>query len=316
MHKDRPTTYGATPLQQADRFADDTATHIHREHRHVDEIAGRARPVLVHEFSPRSPTPGATTLALVPGGSYASATCFYSLAPRLLAARAGARFLFVDTPGVGGSGRDVADLDQAAHADLMFSALANVAGPDPLVLGGHSQGGAYAQVMARRQGLRPDGELRIRALLLLDPLPLGGSSMLRAVWQVAQSVTAAGATRRFLRTRLATSDDVALMVRVRSDFSVSMRAASANLRGLGFPDAAHPFTAPVLVLGAADRLAVEQRRLVAMAGAAAYPRARYQRIDGGAAGLAGHCDYLDLPATAAACVQFLRQIDEECASTG
>lgn len=272
--------------------------------------------MLVHEFSPRSPLPDATTLALVPGGSFASATCYYALAPRLLAARHGGRFLFVDPPGTGGSGRDVADLDQAAHADLMLSALANVADNHRLVLGGHSMGGAYAQVMARRQMLRPKGQPRIRALLLLDPLPLGGSGLLRTGWKLALSgPSAAGATRRFFRTSHATADDIALLERVRSDFSVSLRAALACLRGHGFPDATHPFTGRVLVLGAADSIAVAQNRLVAMAASAAYTRANYERIDGSTAGLAGHCDFLDLPATSAACVQFLRKVDEEGAST-
>lgn len=307
----------ATPLQQADRFTDDTETHVYRERPYVEQINGRARPVLVHEFSSRSPVPGATTLALVPGGSFASATCFYALAPRLLAARPGARFLFVDTPGTGGSGRDVADLDQAAHADLMLAALANVADDSPFVLGGHSQGGAYAQVMARRQMSRPDSKPRIRGLLLLDPLPHGGSPMLPSAWKLARSSwSAASATRRFFRNSLATADDVALMQRVRSDNKVSPRAALACMRGRGFPDATHPFTGPILVLGAADSIPVDQKRLVAMAASAAYPQADYQRIDGGPNGLAGHCDFLDKPATAAACARFLLQVDKERASTG
>lgn len=316
MRDGQPTSSAATPLQQSDRFTNDTETHVYREHSYVEEINGRPRPVLVHEFSPRSPIPDATTLALVPGGSFASATCYYALAPRLLAARRGARFLFVDPPGTGGSGRDVADLDQTAHADLMLSALANVADDSPLVLGGHSMGGAYAQVMARRQLLRTEGQPRVRALLLLDPLPLGGTGLLRTVWKLARSgPSAAGVTRRFFRTSLATADDIALVERVRSDgFTVSSRAALACLRGHGFPDATHPFPGPVLVLGAADSLAVAQHRLVAMAASAAYPRADYQRIDGGTAGLAGHCDFLDLPATAQACAEFLRQVDEEGAS--
>ncbi|MFV2175668.1 alpha/beta fold hydrolase [Actinomadura sp. LOL_016] len=272
---------------------------------------------MVHEFSPRSPVPGATTLALVPGGSFASATCFYALAPRLLAARPGARFLFVDTPGTGDSGRDVADLDQAAHAALMFSALAAAADDAPFALGGHSQGGGYAQVMARRQISRPGDEPRIRALLLLDPLPLGGSPVLHAAWKLARSgPTAAGATRRFFRNSHATADDIALLKHVRSDFKVSPRASLACLRGQGFPDATHPFTGPVLVLGAADSIAVDQRRLVAMAASAAYPRAEYRRIDGGPTGLAGHCDFLDEPPTAAACARFLLDVDKECASAG
>jgi pimeloyl-ACP methyl ester carboxylesterase len=313
----QPPSSSATPLQQADRFPIDTETHVYREHSCVEEINGRPRSVLVHEFSPRSPIPDTTTLALVPGGSFASATCYYALAPRLLAARHGARFLFVDLPGTGGSGRDVADLDQAAHSDLMLSALANVADDHPLVLGGHSMGGAYAQVMARRRRLRPKGQPRIRALLLLDPLPLGGSGLLRTAWLLARSgPSAAGVTRRFFRTSLATADDIALVERVRSDgFKVSPRAALACLRGRGFPDATCPFTGPVLVLGAADSIAVRQNRLVAMAASAVYPRADYQRIDGGPAGLAGHCDFLDLPATAQACARFLRQIDEGGAST-
>lgn len=317
MTDNQSTGFAATPLQQADRFTSDTETHVHREHRHVEELNGRPRPVLVHEFSPRSPMPDATTVALVPGGSFASSTCYYALAPRLLEARPGARFLYVDTPGTGGSGRDVADLDQAAHADLMLSALATVGDGDPLVLGGHSTGGAYAQVMARRQLLRPESHPRVRALLLLDPLPPGGAGLLRTAWKLARSgPSAAGVTRHFFRTPLATADDIALVERVRGDgFKVSPSAALACLRGRGFPDATHPFTGPVLVLGAVDSNAVPQNRLAGMAASAAYPQANYQRIDGGPAGLAGHCDFLDLPATAQACARFLRQVDDESAST-
>jgi pimeloyl-ACP methyl ester carboxylesterase len=62
----------------------------------------------------------------------------------------------------------------------------------PLVLGGHSQGGGFAQAIARHdRALAPAARLDLRGLLLLDPVPLGGAGCI--FWRFAKTFAAGAA---------------------------------------------------------------------------------------------------------------------------
>ena len=293
-------------------FAADNATHVHSLRRTSRLVRGRERSAAVHLFTPRETSRPRAAVALIPGGALTPEANFYALGPNLMAANPRRVFAFPDTPGTGHSGRDVRDLSHREYAVLYLHALRAVVGETPCVLGGHSQGGGYAQTVARINDERavggPDnprnGRLNLAGLLLLDPVPLEGARYI--LWRFARRPTATGVVRHIVCTPAA-SDEMVAYFRwaLGADKALSPRATWANIGGRDFPDANHPFTGPVLILGAEDSGTIKQDRLWRMQASAAYPRGVYQAIGSAPDEPAGHLDYLAYRRTTQAITAFL-----------
>ncbi len=286
------------------RFARGTATHAYQRH-DLDVTAKRStRRVAVHCFTPHE-APNAMPLVLLPGGAFSGASAYFDLGPRLLALMPHRTMVFVDTPGSGASDRRVAWLSHRTIAALIAHAVTAVLGPIRLVLGGHSQGGAFAQIIARRL------LLDAAALVLIDPQPAVGAGVWRTFRKIAPIARdPARVAREFLYSPVADEGTIALVRSVSANAAVPARALLATLSGRDCPDPAHPYRRPTLIVGAEASQAIDQNDLRAMSISGAFPSARYVPIRHMADRPAGHCDILERAETAAVIHGFLTRLDQ------
>jgi pimeloyl-ACP methyl ester carboxylesterase len=298
-------------IRRALSFSGDTTTHTYSTQATGLRLRGRDRRAVVEIFSPRSSDDGKVQLALIPGGALTPATNFYDLGPGLLAREPGRRFVFLDTPGTGLSRGKVRDLTHIDFARLDLAALRTAAGDAPVIVAGHSQGGGFAQTIARlNTEIVPTERLNLRGLLLLDPVPLRGAGYI--LWRFFKTL---GSGRRIVHNIVASADvdddAVAFFLWVlRADKDLSPRAFLANTFAHDFPDANHPVLAPTLILGAEASGTVRQERLREMEHSPVYPNARYEVIRSEPGETAGHLNYLSYERTLDAITSFLTTIDQ------
>lgn len=294
-------------IAQALSFARDTATHTYSRKLTHRVLRGRERAVAIHVFTPRQAPPRTPALALLSGGALTPNANFYALAPNLMTSNPHRVLVFPDTPGTGDSGREVRDLKHLDYARLYLHGLRDALGETPCVLGGHSQGGGYAQTIARLNdelpGTDPD-RISITGLLLLDPVPLEGARYM--LLRFARYRTTAQVVQHIVCTPAASTQMVDFFRwALRAEKALSPRATWANMRGQDFPDATHPFSGPVLILGAEESGTVKQDRLRRMEASAAYPQAVYRLVRSAPGEPAGHLDYLAYQRTTDMITEFL-----------
>jgi pimeloyl-ACP methyl ester carboxylesterase len=290
-------------VARANAFSRDRATHTYELLSTGLLVKGRSRQIAAELFRPTGAREG-LPVALFAGNGLTPAANFYALGPELMERSPHRTFVFVHAPGTGLSGRDVYDLDHLDCARLYAEAIRAAVGDHMVIVGGHAQGGGYAQILARATH-----RVGIAALVLLDPIPLGGAT------HVFRRVTQFGWTMNRLVRHVIASPDVSpdfvdfFSWAMHQDRKLCPRAAFATVRGRDFPDRTHPVFTPVLIVGAQASGAIDQTALRSMSASATYPYATYHAIESQPGEVASHFTFLELTRTADLVTRFMAEVE-------